>query len=1082
MPISIGYASTYYVDATAGDDSNNGTSINTPWKTISKVNDATFSAGDNILFKKGETWFEQLTIPSSGSSGHNIVFSSYGVGVKPTINGNNTATYGIYVKNKSYVTIDGFNIKKFRKDIQTYAVYIYGGTYNNVCNCDISEVYYVTNPNIGGDPHAWEQDIGFGVYIENSNNATVHDNLIKDIGQTAIFLTAGSGTTITTFSIFNNEVTNFNAAIRLGLSNANGTITGGKIYNNYIHDFNNYYYCSIWHRNGIHVWAFAGDPSATIENLEIYNNYFEDLINPTSGSTSWIYMEFNCKNFIIHHNVLGDYLGAFGLRISGDDTAKYRGFEIYNNTFFLGTTCLTFNNSTDMKVKNNIFNNINSSFNGGIWVKDLISLTNYKEDYNLFFGGQNEIFRLNDTMYTWNEWISKGYEANGVNASPLFEGKPSEIVNNPSVFKLSDYSPAIDKGTNLGFTSDFEGNIIPQGYAPDIGAFESTPPTPPVINSVLIRPNKGYAKIGSMITIVVTESNNQESLVPSTATINGKQVTLAGQGNGTYTGTYTVEEGDNDGVNVEAANITLTGAGGTSAPTSSTGSALKVDAHKPTVKSVVISPDVGWLKTGSSVIITATAGNNEAGLDPSNAQLNGKSIPLTNQGNGTYKGIYTVQAGDEQGVNIEATGIILTDAAGNASNAGASTGSSLSIDTQVPQIQQVKLETNVGKIVVPGDSIIITIYEKNNESGLLPSNTEIKGKIINVFDQGNGSYKGLYIIQPDDPVGAIEAMNITLTDFAGNTSLPASSSNSEIIIATKKYLTYLKADFNKDNIIDFIDFIKFGDQYGNSKNQQGWNPIFDLIPDGIIDFLDFTIFSDAYGKDLSNYYILKGTFPDYPISNKSSKISVKVDEKSSLYTIEISITDYKSINGYEFIMSYDENSVEFVNNYDELPALYIPIVENNKVRIAAYYDGENFNGKVLLNFRAKNNQKTSFFEITKALVSDETGINKIDLINKETKIFVSLTGNNNTGFELFQNQPNPFNPNTTISFCVFKAGSVKIEIYNIDGQKIKTIVNGYMEAGKYNIEFDASGLSSGIYFCKMGYNNSFDTKKMLLMK
>ena len=70
---------------------------------------------------------------------------------------------------------------------------------------------------------------------------------------------------------------------------------------------------------------------------------------------------------------------------------------------------------------------------------------------------------------------------------------------------------------------------------------------------------------------------------------------------------------------------------------------------------------MGWLHTGSTVNITATASNNETGLTASNAMINGKTVTLEGQGNGTYKGTYTVQASDAQGQNIEASNITLTD-------------------------------------------------------------------------------------------------------------------------------------------------------------------------------------------------------------------------------------------------------------------------------------------------------------------------------------------------------------------------------------------------------------------------------------
>jgi len=83
---------TYYVDATNGDDSNDGLSEANAWKTISKVNSSSFNAGDSILFKRGEVWREQLTVPSSGSSGNPITFGAYGSGADPIINGADLVT------------------------------------------------------------------------------------------------------------------------------------------------------------------------------------------------------------------------------------------------------------------------------------------------------------------------------------------------------------------------------------------------------------------------------------------------------------------------------------------------------------------------------------------------------------------------------------------------------------------------------------------------------------------------------------------------------------------------------------------------------------------------------------------------------------------------------------------------------------------------------------------------------------------------------------------------------------------------------------------------------------------------------
>lgn len=79
------YAATYYVDQTGGNDSNNGTTEGTAWKTINKVNTSTFQPGDNILFKRGEVWREMLVPPSSGTAGNPITFGAYGSGDNPKI-------------------------------------------------------------------------------------------------------------------------------------------------------------------------------------------------------------------------------------------------------------------------------------------------------------------------------------------------------------------------------------------------------------------------------------------------------------------------------------------------------------------------------------------------------------------------------------------------------------------------------------------------------------------------------------------------------------------------------------------------------------------------------------------------------------------------------------------------------------------------------------------------------------------------------------------------------------------------------------------------------------------------------------
>jgi hypothetical protein len=85
-------------------------------------------------------------------------------------------------------------------------------------------------------------------------------------------------------------------------------------------------------------------------------------------------------------------------------------------------------------------------------------------------------------------------------------------------------------------------------------------------------------------------------------------------------------------------------------------------------------------------------------------------------------------------------------------------------------------------------------------------------------------------------------------------------------------------------------------------------------------------------------------------------------------------------------------------------------------------------------------------------------------------------------FQLQQNYPNPFNPSTVISYSIAKAGNVTLKVYNMLGQEVATLVNGYQAAKSYDVTFNASGLSSGVYFYELQAGSNSTIKKMVLMK
>ena len=89
---------------------------------------------------------------------------------------------------------------------------------------------------------------------------------------------------------------------------------------------------------------------------------------------------------------------------------------------------------------------------------------------------------------------------------------------------------------------------------------------------------------------------------------------------------------------------------------------------------------------------------------------------------------------------------------------------------------------------------------------------------------------------------------------------------------------------------------------------------------------------------------------------------------------------------------------------------------------------------------------------------------------------------NDISYNLNQNYPNPFNPTTTIVYSVPQRSFISLIVYNAIGQQVSVLANEEKEAGTYRINFDASGLPSGIYFYRLSAGSFVTTKKMILLK
>jgi hypothetical protein len=85
-------------------------------------------------------------------------------------------------------------------------------------------------------------------------------------------------------------------------------------------------------------------------------------------------------------------------------------------------------------------------------------------------------------------------------------------------------------------------------------------------------------------------------------------------------------------------------------------------------------------------------------------------------------------------------------------------------------------------------------------------------------------------------------------------------------------------------------------------------------------------------------------------------------------------------------------------------------------------------------------------------------------------------------FSLAQNYPNPFNPTTMISFTLAEPSYVRLEVFDVRGARVATLVDREMTAGGHTAEFNARGLSSGVYFYRLTAGNKTEMKKMVLLR
>ena len=470
------FGTTYYVNSITGSDDAFGTSSDTPWKSISKVNSIVFNPGDKILFACGSSWSSQLNPQGSGTNDNPIVIDKYGTGPLPLIDGGGYTGNGtFYLFKQTYWIVNNLELTaKASIEGDRRGVLITGPCNNIHLNgLKIHDVTGLCPPGINGIEASLSAKrtggIGFdeggenilvencliynvdltGIYSEADiiypgiyKNFVIRNNTLHDIAKNAMIIRGCDETGLVEYNVCFNTCTRFPTGNTIFSAACNGTVF----------QFNEGY----WNR------ASEGDKDGSLYDADINgaNNtkWQYSYSHDNSEGLMWFCTEPSDTNVICRYNISQNDMGnIFCMSFSFADA------KIYNNTVYIGShrspsIIREKSNSYDYFFKNNIIYNESDSAQY-IWGPGGSRFFSSNVLYNKGSKPLNEILTDAKVLTTDPKFINPGSGGFGINT-----------VNG---YKLQEGSPCINSGVSISGNGgrDYFGNPLYNG-APDRGFYE----------------------------------------------------------------------------------------------------------------------------------------------------------------------------------------------------------------------------------------------------------------------------------------------------------------------------------------------------------------------------------------------------------------------------------------------------------------------------------------------------------------------------------------------------------------------------------------------------------------------------------
>ena len=411
-----------------------------------------------------------------------------------------------------------------------------------------------------------------------------------------------------------------------------------------------------------------------------------------------------------------------------------------------------------------------------------------------------------------------------------------------------------------------------------------------------------------------------------------------------------------------------------------------------------------------------------------------------------------------------------------------------------------KIPGVVGYKVMAGatpDALAIDVTQLVVESGVLPAganNLQVPRPLIDtLIDQGL-------------PAVFVSVVAMDGTNLTGSVPLMVELAPKRKAFVDADGNPVYIVDLNDGNLtVDFADFVAFTMAYNTSEatsTREEWRVFIqaDLNDDTMVDFADFILFFESYGREATGPSG-KSLIPPLGVNESAEFLlrlgSDRVVAGENMF-VDVSLANVQALMGYGFVLHYDAEIFEFVEAVSaaedllkstggETPLFKGWSPEAGQVHVMnSIVNGSEVSGDgdiVRLVFRVlRDFEDNARFEIAEGLVFDPS-----QLANPLAGGVLDIQ-TTPTEFALLQNFPNPFNPDTTIGYELAESADVTLQIYNVVGQVVRTLIAAEPQSvGRYQVRWDGmddrgTPVSSGIYFYQISAGKFQDVRKLMLLK